>query len=446
MVRGYETASTDCGAGNLQPTEREVVQRVVISQLLFIAGHSLTSTSSGFLTYFFYEFAPSTVAIAILMTLPDVAGLLGMATRYLTAWCGGRKRLWLVSSLLARAVAAIIPLSLFWTGGTLRYAPQAFVLVCVGVWHVLQTFAFLAYLSWIADLVPGKRWGHLFASRNVAGVLVTLVLPTIVALWREYLVKDWSPDAKMISYAAVFTVGGVLSLASLLPLLTLPEIAQVPPADKSFSFHGWAGVLGVLVDRNYRYLLLHWWWLSLFQGLTQAVLWKFRISILHISLPVYLLMNALMLLLQIPMSFFGGWLCDRGRQWEACIASVAIVSFAMLPMLFAEAQSWWLLIMTHALFGVFGMVNVCLDTTSLRLAPPRDNVLHLSVLRQIGSVIAGVAGLLGGYWLDRFVASASSPDSGLDAGCRWLILISWIGRFLAAAWLLPLLMRPKPSA
>ncbi|MEZ5943978.1 MAG: MFS transporter [Planctomycetaceae bacterium] len=424
--------------------ERETIQpegvlsAVVVSQMLFMAGHSLTSTTSGFLTYSFFEFAPSAFAAALLLTLPDAAGMFGLATRWLSQYCGGRKRVWMTSFLAARVASFLIPIALVWREQVPLVSAQTFILICVGVWHMCQAVSFLAYLSWISVLVKDNRWGRLFAAYSVASLVVRFVLPTVIALWREHSLQDASPVWKMGSYAVVFALGGLLCLASMIPLLRLPDAIPEETHKPSGSSPSTVNRMwSVLKDSKYRRLLAHWWWLSLFQGLTQAILWKYRINVLNISLPTFLMMDAGMFLLQIPMSIWAGQLCDRGRLWPAYAWSVAGVSFSMLFYIAATKETWWLLVVGHLLFGFFGMINVCLDTASLRLAPRDDNLMHISLLRQVGSVLAAASGLFAGWWLDRFLAA--NQGVGLGTGCRILMVLSWAGRILAVIWLLPFL-------
>ncbi|MCA9043925.1 MAG: hypothetical protein KDA69_06370 [Planctomycetaceae bacterium] len=415
-----------------------VLRAVVISQMLFMAGHSLTS--GGFLNYMFFQFAPSAFAVALLATLPDAAGMLGLASRWLSRYCGGRKRLWLISFLVARLTSLLIPAALIWREDVPFVSAQVFILICVGIWHMCQAVSFLAYLSWISALVKDNRWGHLFAAQGVAGLVVRLIIPTLIALWRENIIKKTSPEWEVVSYAVIFVLGSGLCVLSMVPLLSLPEAeapedSENPQSIVPFGKRLW----GVLRDTKYRRLLAHWWWLSLFQGLTQAILWKYRINVLNISLPTFLMMDAGMFLLQIPMSVWAGRLCDRGRLWPAYVWSVVGVSFSMLFYVAATKETWWLLVIGHLLFGFFGMVNVCLNTASLRLAPGDDNLMQISVLRQVGSAVAAASGLLAGWWLDRFLQS--NEGVGLGAGCRILMVLSWAGRLLAVMWLLPFLWR-----
>lgn len=430
-----------------QQSERQILAAVMWGQLLFMAGHSLTSPSGGFLTYFFYEFGPSALAVALLKTLPDVAGLAGLAASPLARWIGSRKHLWLGGLLAARCISLLIPLNNGWQGepgSELR--PPAIggvsgFLIVLTVWHLLQAVAFMAYLSWLGSLLPDQRWGRLFARRQLGGLLVLLIVPLGAAQLKDQVLNPLSPMAELWGYTLVHWTGNALCLLSMIPLLRLPadaapRVLEVPGG--SCLLRGFRRMQRVWGDRSYRLLLLHGWWLAFFQGLTQAVLWQFRVKVLHISLSTYLLLDASMVLLQIPFGIWGGRLCDSGREWSAYFWGVLAVSSALLFYLAATPQTWWLLFVAHAVFGVFGLVNVCVDTVGLKLAPRQDNLLHLATFRQGGSLLAGLAGLLGGYWLDRLTADGLWGLQGVEAGSRLLMMVSWMGRLTAACWLLPL--------
>lgn len=416
-----------------KPNVKHVTRAVVYSQMLFVAGHSLTT--GGFLSYFFEEFGPSAFALALLQILPDASEASGLTARWINRRAGGHKKTWAITFLLARLSALLIPFSLFWEFTSLHTQPQIYILSCVVLWHVFQGIAFVTYLSWLSELVPEVGWGRFFARRNIAELMIRLVVPIGIALLRRKVLDASPHDLEVISYAVIFTLGSGLCLTSMLPLLRLPD--SVPPS-RNDSAVATSLLSSLMSSRAFLLLLAHGWWLSLFQGLTQAVLFKFRVRVLGISLETFLLLNALMYALQIPLSLWAGRLCDRGRDWDAYLWSLLVVSAAMLVYLSATASTWWLLFLAHALFGVFGMVNVCNFTIALKLAPEKDNLMHLALFRQIGGLLAGIAGLVGGLWLDDLIQNASNPADGLDWGCRLLMLISWLGRVTAVLWLLPL--------
>ena len=228
-----------------QQSERQILAAVMWGQLLFMAGHSLTSPSGGFLTYFFYEFGPSALAVALLKTLPDVAGLAGLAASPLARWIGSRKYLWLGGLLAARLVSLLIPLNHAFPTGPGSELPLPGIdsvngfLIVLTVWHLLQAVAFLAYLSWLGSLIPDQRWGKLFARRQLGGLLVLLIVPLCAAYLKDQVLKPLSPAAELWGYTLVHWGGNALCLLSMLPLLRLPADAAPALPESPAGFAWW---------------------------------------------------------------------------------------------------------------------------------------------------------------------------------------------------------------
>ena len=154
----------------------------------------------------------------------------------------------------------------------------------------------------------------------------------------------------------------------------------------------------------------------------------------------YYALSSLMLVLQIPLTIWAGRLSDRYGDRRPLIASTLAVSLALLFWLAATPATWWLLFPAYAIWGLFGVVNLCGQNLALRLAPPSDNTLHLAMFRQVGGLLAGLAGLGGGWWLDELLRAAADPARAETALLPYqtLFLVSLIGRATAALWLLPI--------
>src|SRR5690606_31477577 len=69
-----------------------------------------------------------------------------------------------------------------------------------------------------------------------------------------------------------------------------------------------------LLSSQFRWLLAARWWLAFFQGLTQAVIFKFSVDQLKIGLEEYYLLSSMMLVVQILTSLWAGRLCDRSHD------------------------------------------------------------------------------------------------------------------------------------
>ena len=164
-------------------------------------------------------------------------------------------------------------------------------------------------------------------------------------------------------------------------------------------------------------MLAQSWWLSCAQGLSQAALFKFQVDVLHIPLSMYYVLSSVMLGLQLPLAALAGRLSDRYGDRRPLMIALFAISPALLFHMVATPPTWWLLFGAYGLWGLFGVINVCGQNLALRLAPVSDNTVHLALFRQIGGLLAGVAGLCGGLWLDALLRESAAVSFGrVEAG------------------------------
>lgn len=410
----------------------DLTRRVVAGQVLFTAGHVLST--GGFLFYFANEFRPAALLLALLQCTPEVAESAGILVRPIVARLGGRKRTWIAALLLARLIALGVPLTAFPAIRSAAFQPVWIIIASVGLWYVCQGIAYIAYLSWLSDLVPDHNWGRFFARRNTAILLVMLTVPVLAGTVRSRWISGLAGDAQLISYVAIFAAGGLLVLASILPMLGVPNARMRSPARAAAS---WSLLSDCLSRPPFRLLLIYSWWLSFAQGLTQAAFFKYQVDVLKIPVTTYYLMSSLMLGLQLPLTLWAGRLSDRYGDKRPLATSTFAVSLAMIFWLLAKPSTWWLLFGAYAVWGLFAVVNLCGQNLALRLAPPSDNMLHLSLFRQFGGLLSGVAGLIGGFWLDHLLSAApNTNDAFMPGPYQMLFAVSFLGRSSAAIWLL----------
>lgn len=409
------------------PESQRVTRSVVISQMLFTAGHSLTM--GGFLNYFVEEFHPSALFLTVVQIAPETSEACSVLTRHVLRVAQSRKWVWIMGLILSRLCALLVPCALLFGQSTQQ--ALGIILVSIIVWHLLQGIAYCSYISWLSEVVPEVKWGEFFAQRKMAALLISILVPTTAGLLRKFWISKLSDTWKSGSYAVIFAAGALLVIASVIPMLKVPDAALFRVSKRD--------VLPkrslARVDSQFRYLLATRWWLSFFQGLTQGVLVVYSIRILKIRLEEYYVLSGMMLLLQIVTTWWAGGMCDRNREKILLMWSLLGVSFAMFFWGAATPEMKWLVAGAYCLWGGFGFVNIALHNLTLKLAPRGDNSLHISLSRQGSGLIAGVAGLLGGLCLDHLLNrsewSGASPY-------HLLFLISWIGRATALLWLIPL--------
>ncbi len=333
--------------------------------MLWTAGYSLTT--GGFLLYFARELGANAAWIAVLLVLPESAGIVGLLTRSAIQNVAARKRLFVGATIAARLVALPIP-ALALLGPLTSDDGECvwIVAACVVATHALGAIAYIAYLSWLSDLMPEVAWGRMFARREIAKLAILLVVPVAVG----YLRDEWTaiPEMTFLGYGLTFVVGQVLLAASIVPMLSLPAATV---ASQLTPHSDWQQAWAAFNNPSMRCLLAHNWSLAFANGLTQSAFFFYSASFgpLGISLGTYNLMSGLMRGVQIPVSAYAGRVCDRGYTMSSRRWGVFIGSSGLLFWLFAERDTWWLLFFAYLLWGAYGAANVAGDKLMLELAP-----------------------------------------------------------------------------
>ena len=186
-----------------------------------------------------------------------------------------------------------------------------------------------------------------------------------------------------------------------------------------------------IADRKSLALLIGFsWWHAFASGLTQAAFFQYRVKVLGLSLLTFVLVEAVMRLVQVPVSSLSGWLGDRYGHRGVLIGGCLVTACSLLCWLRATREEWWWIWPAYALFGGWAAINVAGPNLLLRVAPRESNPLAISLFQNVAGLIAGLAGLLGGHWLEALSLSPTSPEPYLI-----LFAFSFAGRLLAVLWL-----------
>lgn len=420
-----------------------IIRRVWLGQLLFSAGHALTT--GGFLNYFADPyFQGLTLAFAVLQITPEAAESLSVVTRWIVQRCGNPKTVWWMALLLGRLAALLIPGIVIAGAIPGSQVVIALMIGSLAFWYLLLGISHTAYLSWLSQRVPEVNWGRLLASRSIALSLVTIAMTGTASRLVDWTLQEtgWGRD---VVYPVLFSVGGAICLLSILPLLAVPGGPPSRTSNPHLSASGepprtsWQTLHLAWGDRSFRRFLLGSWQLAFFQGLTQTAQFQFSKNILKVSLTDYYSMVSAMLLLQIPLAALSGWLVDRGHDRKVMVLGLLGLSLAMGCWTLAGWYGPDWLWAAYFIWGGFGLVNVAQPSLALKLSPREDNALQLSLYRPIGGLLAAIAGLLGGSVLSRYAEGSQLAPLVVF---QMLFLISGVGRGLAALWFLPTRSRP----
>ena len=415
-----------------------IIRRVWLGQLLFSAGHALTT--GGFLNYFADPyFKGLTLAFAVLQITPEAAESLSVVTRWIVQRCGNAKTVWWSALLLGRLAALLIPGLVIAGAVPGSHTVIPLIIGSLALWYLLLGISHTAYLSWLSQRVPEVNWGRLLASRSIAISLVTIAMTGTASRLVDWTLHEtgWGRD---VVYPVLFSVGGGICLLSIVPLLAVPAGASIITGDARLpgsaepARSSWQTLRRVWGDRRFRRFLLGSWQLAFFQGLTQTAQFQFSKNILKVTLTDYYSMVSAMLLLQIPLAALSGWLVDRGHDRMVMVLGLLGLSLAMACWTLAGWYGTGWLWAAYFIWGGFGLVNVAQPSLALKLSPREDNALQLSLYRPIGGLLAAIAGLIGGGVLNHY---ATGQQLAPLIVFQSLFIFSGLGRSLAALWFLP---------
>lgn len=422
-----------------RPPARQVVLRVMLNQMIFNAGNALTT--GGFFYYFLSGFKPGGLWMAGFMVVPEICQSLSMLAQLFAGTLRWRKPICIGALLASRLCALGIPLVLLLkTGPETTWIALTYLLVCTIAFSLLQGLSYVHYISWLSALQPASRWGRLFSWRQTAGLLISVLIPLGTLLLRRRLLAALPPEAAQWSYALLFVLGGCTVMLSVLPLLSLPAMPLISAGPRlRLSFSGWSNLWNQAFGR----LLACRWTAAFFQGLTQSLLFKFAQGPLHISLETWTMLTSLMLALQIPVSRWAGQVSDCNHDRRGMFWGLLVASCAMPCWMLATPQSWQFLIPAYACWSAFAMVNICGLNLCLKQVPAERQIEALALYDQVSGLIAGLAGLLGGYWLDLRLQGLSGAGFDAAPAYQLILFVSWLGRVLAPCWLLTWPLEPE---
>lgn len=423
-----------------------VASRVFWSQVLWTAGYSLTT--GPFLSYFGQDLGAKGRVVALLLIVPEVAGVVGLFTRSVIRRFRGRKQVWLVFSLSARVLSLGIPLAGMPALHPAGLDPLWLMVGSLALSQAAQAISYVSYVAWLSDAVPAGRWGRFFAARNVGELSVLLVVPVAAGYSRDWWKSHVDPGLLNWIYVVTYVLGVIVLLVSMVPLLAIADKGASTAELRVGNLRRLREAFG---DRSMRCLLIHNWWLATANGLTQAAFFGYLFGPLKVGLGATYVLLDVMHAVGIPVSLAAGVIADRRGNKRLMIVGVLVAGSSLFFWLSATPKEWWWLFAAYACWGAFPAVNIPGRNLVLKLAPPGDNAAPLALFRQVGGLLAGLSGLAGGFWLERLNAERFTLHlAGWELGSFQILFVtSLIGRLTAALWLLPIRepaeVRPAPT-
>lgn len=312
----------------------------------------------------------------ILAALPFAGALFQLPAGWITERYGHRKTFFLVVQTLGRlmwALMAAVP----WV---LPHHPGAWwplvVLFLLFGW-ASNAAAGPAWMSWMADIIPGRLRGRYFGKRARIGQVVGIATTIMAGLVLDIVDKAGggqagaAGDPMMLRVTSVvLAIAGLSGVLDIQCFVRVPDHHQPPPKPAI----RWSDLLvAPLRDRNFRWFLGFTFCLNLGLGFLGQYVWLYVYKVAHFSdTKANLVLVALPLALQILSYPIWGLLVDRLGKKPVMVLSLALISSGSLGWMIVGPEHWMLgyattLLSPLAWPGVeLANLNVILDMSATR--------------------------------------------------------------------------------
>ena len=283
--------------------------------------------------------------------------------------------------------------------------------------------------------VPLPIRGRYFGRRQVWQL--AFLIPAFLASglftdhWRTTY-KQAQPERLLLGYAIPNCIGAVFLLASLAPLVLMPDVpAPARAAALRPGSSRWP-----IADRRFRRLLVYRSWFSFFNGVTQAAQ-NIYVYVLGIGVLPMQMMQLGMRGGQMALSPLAGRASDRFGNRPILELSQAVVAAGPLFFVFASREHRWWVIGAYVAWSAYAGINICLTNLMLKLAPAGDSARYIASFEALGGLAYGLSTIAGGMLLDylrEWKVSVAAGSIVLDHFAA-LFLCGAVARALGVAWL-----------
>lgn len=400
------------------------------------------------------------LGIGLILAAPQFAGLLRVIAPALIRGQAGRKVFCIAMFLLS----AVTLLALPWTCEPGQLPTPGWSLAALVVlwciYHLLQYLGMVALWAWLGDMARPKVRGRFFGRRERWMMAATAIAAVGAGLFVWYAAKLWPAWPGSWPYAIMATIGGLLMLLAIVPLVLasgLQESGSVlndttrlhspPTVSKSLTAtrRGLAlsQILRPFRDRNFLAFALFGCWFSFFNGITQSAQDYFSMQVLGISLLTSQTLKTGMRLGQCGASPWLGTLADRFGNRTVMIACQCIVAAGLAFFAIATPTQWYWVAGAWLLWIAYAGINIAIPSLTLKLAPPGDAAAYVATFEGVRGVFFAASTVLGGFLVDHYKADTSTMfGTGLSFFAA-MFLFGAVMRGLGAVLLLP--VREPPT-
>lgn len=412
--------------------DRERGLRLLVVEAAF-SGGAAALTTGVILTAFALHLGASTLMVGILASIPFLAQLLQLPAIQLVERWRRRKQIAVVTSLIGRAMLAVMAVISFFSGTV----PLLIFLVAQFALCGLGAIGGCAWNAWIRDLAPEERLGQVFARRTIWLTTISLVLGLAAAAALD-LTPAGSPARNLI-FAGMFAAGCITGLASARVVALMPEPMMPPPAGH---LDLWQLLRQPLADVNFGRLLVFVasWQFAI--NLATPFFTVFMVRQLHFNISFVLLLSVASQIANILAIRMWGRLSDRFANKSVLAVCAPTYILAIVAMIGASqlvdrtAVKLWLVLLHLIMGATIAGVTLTSTNIALKLSPKGSATAYVATNAMVTAIAAGIAPILGGLFAEFFalrqfelVARWTGPGGAIALP---IVLTRWDFYFLIA--------------
>nr|MBA3892061.1 MFS transporter [Gemmatimonadaceae bacterium] len=327
------------------PARAAEAQRLVRQEgMLFAAFVQLTG--GAILTGFALALGAGPAAISLLTSLPLLARLSQLYISWRIERAGHWPRSAIRGAIVGRLTVGIAVVVVFLP---LPDPVRLAVLIAAMTVSAIGTATFeLAFLSWMAELVPSRIRNAFFANRSrtmgVFGMAMALAAAALLDGWRR------AHPGSLTGFAVVFTFAMALGAVSLLVMRKVPHPRRQQSRMEEVRLRD--ALAGPARDRNFRPLLYFGGVFGVGIGLLSPHLTVYLLQELHLSFMAVTALAAASAVTSAMTNAWWGRLGDHFGTKTVVYAGALLLCTNPLMMLGVPAAGVWLVVAMHVISGV----------------------------------------------------------------------------------------------
>jgi MFS family permease len=221
------------------------------------------------------------------------------------------------------------------------------------------------------------------------------------------------------------TLGGLLMIAALVPLVLIPAVARSRTVRRGATLRSMAAPFS---DSRFLRLVLFGCWFSLSNGLTQSAQFSYPKQVLGIILFGMLAMQTGMRVGQLTVSPWLGRLADRLGNRPVMMACLLLVAQGPLFYLFSTPDEPWWIVGAWGVWIAYAGINVCLPNLMLKLSPGESNTPYIATFYAVTGLAYAANTILGGALFD-WLGDRTCTCFGVQIGYyQGIFLLGWLAR------------------